>query len=301
MERISLALWAYDAGDQPADLDVLAARIDRRMAEAAAAGASILVLPEWNVEQTLLWGGTSLKPNDEPRFMAETGAGLLERVRDLPARHGVALVAGTWSGPAAAGAGFVNRAYMVFPDGTLLTHDKLCLVPSEKDPNDWALATGSTVRVATWRGLRIAMLICLDVELPALSTILSGLDIDLLLVPSNTAKRSGYHRVFGCAKARAIELGTLVGVVGCVGTVLLPEPRTNFSGAAVYGPCEAMFGDTGIFAFLEPRDAGGDVLIARDLPVGEIRRRRREGFEVWPGPWPAGHVKVEEVTIGDRA
>jgi predicted amidohydrolase len=296
LERIGLALWAYDAGDQPADLDDLAGRIDRKMAEVAAAGASILVLPEWNVEQTMLWTGP-LAPNAEPAYMAGCGAGLLARVRDLPARHGVVLLAGTWSAPSPNG--LVNRAHLLFPDGTLSIHDKLCLVPSEKDPNDWALATGSTVTVVTWQDLRIAVLICLDVELPAVAARLAGLDIDLLLVPSNTARRSGYHRVFGCAKARAIELGTLVGVVGCVGTVKLVEPRTNFSGAAVYGPCETAFGDTGVFAFLEPRGSGGDVLIATDLPVGEIRRRRREGFEVWPGAWSGDGVAVEEVVVGD--
>ncbi|HWL71009.1 MAG TPA: nitrilase-related carbon-nitrogen hydrolase [Geminicoccus sp.] len=299
MERIGLALWAYDAGDLPGDLDELAERIDARMAEAAAAGASILVLPEWNVEQTLLWAATPPAPTAEPGFMAESGAGLLAKVRDLPARHNVALLAGTWSARPLNGSGMVNRAHLLFPDGTLFTQDKLCLVPSEKDPDDWALFPGSTLKVVTWRGLRIAILICLDSELPALSPILGQADIDLLLVPSNTAKRSGYYRVFCCAKARAIELGALVGVVGCVGTIPLKEPRTNFSGAAVYGPCEAAFGDTGVFAFLEPRERGGDMLIAKDLPIGEIRRLRRErSFEVWPGPWSGGHVSLEEVEVG---
>lgn len=298
MDRISLALWAYDAGDQPADLDDMAARIDRKMALAASAGASILVLPEWNVEHTMMWAKGTLSPSEEPVFMAETGPGLLARVQGLPAKHGIALLAGSWSAPATTGNGLVNRAHMIFPDGSLLTHDKLCLVPSEKDPNDWALTTGSTVKVATWQGLRIAMVICLDVELPALAAKLAEADIDLLLVPSNTARRSGYHRVFGCAKARAIELGTLVAVVGCVGTVPMVEPRTNYSGAAVYGPCETMFGDTGVFAFLEPREAGGDLLIAKDLPIGEIRRRRHEGFEVWPGPWSGDHLKITEVSLG---
>lgn len=298
MERIGLALWAYDASDLPADLDALADRIDRKMAEVAASGASVLVLPEWNVEQTLCWARTPPAPTAEPGFMAETGAGLLSKVRHLPEKHGVALLAGTWSARPLSGSGMVNRAHMVFPDGSLFTQDKLCLVPSEKDPDDWALHPGSTVKIVTWRGLRIAILICLDCELPAVSAALARTDIDLLLIPSNTAKRSGYHRVFGCAKARGIELGCLVGVVGCVGTVPLEVPRTNFSGAAVFGPCEAAFGDTGRFAFLEPRDAGGDVLIARDLPVGEIRRHRRRGFEVWPGPWSGDHLAIEEVGIG---
>jgi predicted amidohydrolase len=297
LERIGLALWAYDASDLPADLDELADRIDRRMAEAAAAGAKILVLPEWNVEQTLCWAETPPAPTAEPGFMAESGASLLARVRHLPAKHDVALLAGTWSARPLNGSGMVNRAHMVFPDGTLFTQDKLCLVPSEKDPDDWALFPGSTVKIVTWRGLRIAILICLDCELPSVSAMLARADIDLLLIPSNTARRSGYHRVFGCAKARGIELGALVGVVGCVGTVPLAEPRTNFSGAAVFGPCEAAFGDTGVFAFLEPRDQGGDVLIAKDLPVGEIRKHRREGFEVWPGPWSGDHLALEEVGI----
>ena len=299
MERIGLALWAYDAGDLPRDLDDLVERIDRRMAEAAAAGASILVLPEWNVEQTLLWAERPPAPTAEPGFMAESGAGLLARVRDLPAKHDMAQLAGTWSDRPMNGSGMVNRAHLLFPDGTLFTQDKLCLVPSEKDPEDWALFPGSTLKVVTWRGLRIAVLICLDCELPALSPILGRADIDLLLIPSNTARRSGYYRVFCCAKARAIELGALVGVVGCVGTIPLEVPRTNFSGAAVYGPCEAEFGDTGVFAFLEPRDRGGDMLIAKDLPIGEIRRRRRErAFEVWPGPFDAGHVTLEEMEVG---
>ena len=296
LDKIGLALWAYDSGDLPADLDALVARIDTQMARAADAGAAILALPEWNVEQSLMWAKEKLAPTEEPAFMAKVGAALLEKVRGLPGRHGIALLAGTWS--ARTDAGLVNRAHLLFPDGSLFTHDKLCLVPSEKDPDDWALGVGSTVRIAVWNGLRIAVLICLDVELPSVAARLQHADLDLLLIPSNTARRSGYHRVFDCAKARAIELGTLVGVVGCVGTVPLEEPRTNYSGAAVFGPCETAFGDTGVFARLEPRGAGGDLLIARDLPIGAVRRHRRDGFEVWPGPWPGDHVRIEEVAIG---
>ena len=296
LDAISLALWAYDSGDLPADPDALAGRIDVKMGQAAKAGAAILVLPEWNVEQTLMWAKEPLEPAAEPAFMAKVGTALLERVRGLPAKHGIALLAGTWS--VRSGAGMVNRAHLLFPDGSLFTHDKLCLVPSEKDPDDWALSVGSRVRIATWRGLRIAVLICLDVELPSVAAKLQDADIDLLLIPSNTARRSGYHRVFDCAKARAIELGTLVAAVGCVGTVPLAVERTNYSGAAVFGPCETAFGDTGVFARLEPRGAGGELLIAHDLPIGAVRRHRHEGFEVWPGEWPADHVTIEEVGIG---
>lgn len=285
MDTIDLAFWAYDMADVPSSLDDLAARIDARMADARREGAAILVIPEWQLEQSLVWAPPGLKPTEEPAFMAEQGRSLLERIRHLPAKHDMALLAGTWSAPAEDGPGLVNRAYLLFPEGHLHTQDKLCLVPSEKDPADWGLTTGRKVGVVTWRGLRIAVLICLDSELPAVSVALGRADIDLLLIPSNTARRSGYHRVFSCAKARAVELGTCVGAVSCVGPVPLDPPRTNHGGAAVFLPCEEALGSDGIHAFLEPRGDGGGVLIAKNVPVGEVRRRRREGFEVWPGPW----------------
>src|SRR3546814_7527676 len=53
--------------------------------------------------------------------------------------------------------------------------------------------------------------------MPALALRLAPLDPDLILVPSMTAKLSGYSRVFSCAKARAIELLCAVAATGVIG------------------------------------------------------------------------------------
>jgi hypothetical protein len=127
---------------------------------------------------------------------------------------------------------------------------------------------------------------------------LGKLDLDLILVPAKTDKLSGYNRVFGCAAARAIELQTVVCVVGAVGSPLgHPAVDTVMGGAAVYVPCDSAIGHTGIAAALGPHPAASGlspILHARDLPVGYCRRMRHgeAEAEIWPSSWPADHVTI---------
>jgi len=154
--------------------------------------------------------------------------------------------------------------------------------------------------VIDWRGLKIAVLICLDIEMPALSCRLAPLDIDLLLVPSMTVTPSGYHRVFSCAKARAVELMTIIGVCGTTGTAInTTQNPTNYSGCSVYTPCEPQLGHSGLFAHAEPTfDDGGDgaMLVAKDVPVGLVRTLRNGDAEVWPGGWSADHIVINKAS-----
>jgi hypothetical protein len=115
-------------------------------------------------------------------------------------------------------------------------------------------------------------------------------------VPAKTDMLSGYYRVFGCAKARAIELQTVVCAVGAVGTPFGdPAVDTVIGGAAAFIPCEAALGDIGIAAALEPHAAASGLsplLMAHQLPVGFCRRMRHGAAEaeVWPGSWAADHL-----------
>jgi predicted amidohydrolase len=72
---------------------------------------------------------------------------------------------------------------------------------SEQDPQAWHLSPGSTVSVIEWEGLRVAILICLDIEFTSLWARLGKVDLDLILLPAKTDMLSGYNRVFGCAAA----------------------------------------------------------------------------------------------------
>lgn len=304
-DNLTLALWATNLAQPLNGLEAWAARVEERMAEARAEGADLLVMPEYMAEQWLSFAPAGLDATDEIAWMADRAPAALELLRPLVAKHGLALLAGTMpvrTAPSAcepAGTPpFRNRAYLLLPDGRVAAQDKLCLTPGEKDPAGWHLAAGDRIEVVTWRGLRLAILICLDVELPALASLLAPHELDLILVPSMTEKLSGHARVFGCAKARAVELLTTVGAVGCIGKAAASKPRlSNTSGAAVFLPCEEALGHRGIAAEVPPADSidgPGPLLIARELPIGRIRALRSSGAEVWPGAWSAGHVTIAE-------
>jgi predicted amidohydrolase len=295
-DRLSLSLWAVNMAEAPRDRADWLDRVALALDDAKKAGSSLLILPEYVSEIWLPYCAPGIAVTDEVAAMAEEGAAMIPAFQALADESGVALMAGSW--PAKAGAGYLNRAYFFRPGGAEpVTHDKLVLTPSEKDPDGWFLGTGQQVRVFEWKGLTCALLICLDVELPAVSTQLAreAPDLDLLIVPSMTARLSGYSRVFGCAKARAIELLTCVAVTGCIGSVPLQPERPNVSGAAVFLPCEAelgydgRFADTGVF---ERSEGAGPLLHARDIPIAEIRRLRRQGAEVWPGAWSNEGLKI---------
>src|SRR3546814_17222743 len=102
------------------------------------------------------------------------------------------------------GAGVTNRAGLLLPDGRASGQDKLSLTPGEQDPESWNLVPGDALRIVEWGGLKLATLVCLDIEMPALSMQLAALNPHLLLVPSMPGRLSGYSRVSACDKARTV-------------------------------------------------------------------------------------------------
>ncbi len=297
MNSVTLALWAANLEPPLNGVDAWATGIEAKMKEAKADGARLLVTPEYHCQQWLSFAPDGIQPHEEIPWLASQGPAALEAVRPLARRYGLGLLAGTMPVPNQAG-GFLNRAHLFLPDGREIVQDKLCLTPAERDPAAWYLETGDEIAVIEWEGLRFATLICLDIELPALAARLAPLDLDLILVPSMTSKLSGFHRVFGCARARAIELMTTVCAVGAIGVPeRLARRESNTSAAAAFLPCEEVLGSTGVPAALSPtrRTTGaGPMLIASDLPIGLVRSLRRGQAEVWPGAWHADAVTIRE-------
>ncbi len=299
------ALWATNLARPLNGIGAWVAQVEEQMREAKAAGAQLLVMPEYICEQWLSFAPEGLKGDEEIPWMAEQAEAALEGLKGLAARHDMALLAGTMAvkaeNPVEGEPPYRNRAHLFLPDGRVVKQDKLCLVPAEKDPAGWNLSTGSQIEIVEWQGLKLATLICLDIEMPALSQRLAKESLDLLLVPSMTSKLAGYSRVFGCAKARAVELQTAVLTVGTIGAASQNKPReTNISGASVFVPCEESLGHRGIAGEeIPPRDSAegaGPMLIAKDLPIGLIRELRAGAAEVWPGAWTADHVNIKRGT-----
>lgn len=309
---VGVALWAANLAYPVNGLDGWLSLADGLMAEAKARGAALFVMPEYASAHWLAQAPAALKPTEIVGWMAEEGTRALPRLQALAIKHDLAVVAGSMpirrapdadrTGPRPAGSPeFLNRSWILLPDGKggveIRSHDKLVLTPAEKDPQGWLLAQGRHLRVVSWRGLRFLVLICLDIEMPGVAQMLVDRDIDLVLVPSMTGHLSGYHRVFDCAKARAVELFAIVGAVGCIGRVGAGGIDGNCSGAAFFAPCEVAFGATGLVDRTGPftEVEGPGPLLVSMLPIGALRQARRAGAEVWQGGFDTGHLLVEDM------
>jgi len=296
MSDYPVALWSFNLSRAPDSVGAFAAQIEEGLLRAAASGAKLLMLPEYLLECCLAFKPAGLPPDREMSFLADVGVELLPLLAPLPAKYGISLLAGSM--PVKTTGGITNTAVLLTVDGREIRQDKLCLTPFEQDPDVWHLTPGSDLKIFELDGLKMAILICLDVEMPALSSLLARQGLDLLLVPSMTEKLSGYHRVFGCAKARAVELMCAVAVCGVVGTSKgTTQNDTNVSGAALYLPCEEEFGFTGIAAEIEPTHGqnGEEPFLIAAVPVAELRNLKSGKAEVWPGAWTADHVAVSKV------
>jgi predicted amidohydrolase len=204
LETLTIALWATNLEPPLASLADWTVRVEARMAEAQAAGAGLLVMPEFACAQWLSFAPVGLAPDRQVPWLAEIAEHALAALRSLPARYGVALLPGTLPFAISDGGdgapGHLNRAWLLLPDGQVHHQDKLALTPSERNPAGWLLTPGTQVNVVPWLGLRVAIVVCLDVEFTALFARLARLGLDLILVPAKVDLLSGYYRVLGCAR-----------------------------------------------------------------------------------------------------
>lgn len=294
MTRLTVALWTTNLTPRLNGIGSWIAGIDAKMADAKRQGADILAMPELAALQWLSFAPRGTAERDEMPWLASQAPSALEGLKALAPKHGIALLAGSM--PVAVDGQLRNRAHLFLPDGAAHAQDKLVLTPHESAPGGWNLRPGDTLNIVQWRGLRLAICICFDIEQPALGAVLAGRELDMIFVPAMTDTQSGYHRVFDCAKARAVECQAAVCAVGAIGEMLYRAgPETNISGASVFIPCEEYLGRSGGFAAIPPRDSDpgdGPVLLAHDIPIDAIRRGRGGDAEVWRGVWSVDRLRV---------
>lgn len=292
---MKVALWAVNLAHPVKDIHDWLALVESQIAKAKAQGAEVFAMPEYAALQWLHFAPHDITGPAQLPFMAALVPEAVKAFSALAAKHDLLIASGTMpverkdlQPP------FSNRAHIHFPDGKVITQDKLCLTPFEKDPAFWDLSCGDTLTVFEWKGFRLAVVICLDIEMPSLSARMAPLDIDLVIVPSLTAKLAGFHRVNSCARARAVEL--MAAVVTCGAIAGPPETEQQMGGMNFFLPAEEKFGHTGVLASLAPAYTAPDAgpLLVGDLPLAEIRAMRKGGAgEVWPGAWKADHVVIK--------
>lgn len=165
-----------------------------------------------------------------------------------------------------------NRAALVAPDGSVAFQDKLHPTPWERS---WGLEPTRTLSLHTVAGARIAVLICYDVEFPELARAAAKAGAEVLLVPSWTDDRHGFHRVRRCAAARCVEdvvFAVHAPVVGGLPTLSGFEQACGEAG--ILTPCDTPFATDGLAA------AGGwnqaETVLA-DLDLSRLRAARSGG------------------------
>ncbi len=217
---------------------------------AAAGGAALAVFPEYGAMEL-----ASLDPatmGDLTGSLASVSA-LLPQVDALHARlaaqHGLHILAA--SAPCEVEQGcFVNRARLFTPGGRIGVQDKLIMTRFERE--EWGVSAGGPLRLFDTALGRIGINICYDSEFPLLARAQVEAGMELLLVPSCTEALHGYWRVRLGAQARALEGQCYAIHSPTVGQAdWSPAVDSNRGAAAVYGPPDRGFPDSGVVALGE--------------------------------------------------
>jgi steroid delta-isomerase-like uncharacterized protein len=266
----------------PASFDAFADKFTALVAEGAAGGARLLLMPEYAcMEVASAFPGAG----DVARELASVCA-LRPQFLDLFAsaarRHGVWLVPGSL--PWAEDGRVRNRAPLIAPDGSIKYQDKSVMTRFESER--WGVQSGNPPATFETPWGKIGIAICYDSEFPNIVRAQTEAGAWLILVPSCTDTIHGFNRVRLSARARALENQCFVAVAPTVG--LAPTLATldeNIGYAAVFGPLDRGFPEDGVIARGVPNTPGW---VFADLEQHRIEAIRAEGavrnFRDWPQP-----------------
>jgi len=232
-----VALWAVNLAPAVPSLAAWLEIVRSRVDEAVRVGAEILIMPEYACMAWLDHKPRDCDASHEIAWMGEQAPKVMGEIKDMAAARRIAVLPGTWPAPGRH-EGWVNRACLMLPDGRSLIQDKLHPIPTERDHDGWMIEPGEDFNVITWRGVRIAIMICHDVQSVELAKRAAFIGIDLVLVPTMTEHEKGlmgHKAIFAAAKTHAEKYKRSVCAVGAIGTqVLLDRHEPNIGGAAVY-------------------------------------------------------------------
>jgi len=272
MTAFKLALAQYPI-EQLGSFDDWRAKIASWVAEAAGAGAKLLVFPEYAAMELAALDPASMGDLDGTiRFVA----GLIDQIdahhAALAAAHDVHIVAGSLPCPLADGRA-VNRARLFAPNGKVGNQDKIVMTRFEREK--WHIAGGEPVRVFETALGRIGISICYDVEFPLIARAQAEAGAILILSPSCTDTMQGYWRVRVGAQARALENQCFVAQAPTVGMAAWsPVLDENYGAAGLFAPPDSDTPDDGVLAL---GDLGKGQWVYGEIDPARVVRWRAEG------------------------
>ena len=234
----------------------------RLVAEAAAAGAKLIALPEY-------FGIMGLRDTDKLAVAEADGAGPIQAFLAATAReHKVWLVGG--SVPLRSpDPGRVFNSLLVYDDGgaRVMRYDKIHLfgldLAGEKFSEARTIVAGQTVRTVDSPFGRLGLSVCYDVRFPELYRAMG--EVDIILVPSAFTSTTGKAHWEILLRARAIE--NLAYVVAPAQGGVHPSGRETHGHSMVIDPWGTV---------LACRDKSPGVVIATVDP--SFRRRMRDSL-----------------------
>lgn len=192
MNDLTLALW--QTGYAATTAEALQ-RLDATAARARAQGADLLVCPEMGLTGYAI-GAERVAALAEPR-----DGPLAQAVAAIAQRHGIAIVCG-YPEQNPTGKPF-NAAQFMAPDGARLMNYRKTHLFGDMDRAQFSAGDAAS-QVFEWRGWRLGLLICYDVEFPEAVRGLALQGADAVLVP--TANMVGFDEVQNLlVPARACE------------------------------------------------------------------------------------------------
>jgi len=278
-------------------------KVTGRIEEAVQQQANVLLLPEYfSMELASLFDESVYQSLSQQLVELQTlHDDFVQLFQSLAQQHQVAICAGTYPVlvEPEAGSRYVNRSYLLLPDGSVEYQDKLQMTRFENE--QWGIASGDELKVFDTPFGKLGINICYDSEFPLFARQQVEQGADLILVPSCTDTLAGYHRVqLGC-RARALENQCFVVQSPTVGLAeWSPAIDENTGAAGVFAPVDYGFPDDGIVAqgevfqgkvAQEQVDRGW---VYADLDLAELARVRTEGQVFNYRDWDKqlGFVKV---------
>lgn len=204
----------------------------------------LLVFPEYQTAQLL-----SLQPvmthADAMAYLDGFTEEYVTRFSQLAQENELTILGGTHI--VKEGDGYVNKAYLFYPDGRVETQNKVHTTPEER--NVWHMTPGEDFAVFDTEIGKVAILTCYDIEFPETARIVADMGAEIILCPSYTDAPAGFYRVRYCAQARAVENQLFVVMSGLVGSVPgVEQIDMAYSKGAVFAPCDYPFPPDGILS-----------------------------------------------------
>jgi predicted amidohydrolase len=280
--KVSVAAAQYRIGEPLVFAD-FAARVESSVARAAAAGAQVVLLPEYLALEAAAMQPPEVR-GDFVRSLAALQAIQVDYealAREVARRHAVYLVAGTFLTDVGAKR-YRNRALFVSPEGGVAFQDKLTLTGFERAAG--VIEPGDALKVFDTAIGRVAIAVCYDVEFPLYARAQIEAGASLVLCPSCTDTPAGANRVRIGAQARALENQCFVAVAVTAGEAAWsPALDVNAGCAAVYTPVDRGFPADGVAAIA----TGTDDFAVAGVDLDTLAAQRREGQVANVMDWPA--------------